>query len=243
VGDAAAIAPLLAQLTDPLSPVALRQACAIALAELRASTALPALRAILADAENQAGVRYVCAQALGDLGDTSQAPLLEKLLRDANSPELVRGACAVAWAQIRDTESIPVLRELLLGDQHGIREACATALGLMGDRGSRGALLTVLMDPAAGELLRITCVKALGRIEAWTPDVCQGLIEVMQSRDEGGSLRQACAAVLSRIPDPAARDALLAVHVSGQLANSWSLLETVYRTQGHRPLPNGWETC
>lgn len=148
LGDARALAPLLAELRSPRADV--RQATARALALLGNPVAIAALIDLFRQDEraigDEAGVVCVweeAASALASFGEPALAPLCAAL-RDA-SPN-VRAWSVVALGRLGDARALGLLVHMLADPTADVRAHAADALSSLGDIAAFPALARMVRD-------------------------------------------------------------------------------------------------
>jgi HEAT repeat protein len=130
-----AIAELLGLLAEEGDPEQ-RRVIAIALGELRAVDAVPELVRLLHDGDDELAAR--AAHALGKIGDPRSAADLAALVTGARS-WIVRTAACGACGQMAAPEAPPALARALGDESWHVRNAAATALVSLEDRGLAAA--------------------------------------------------------------------------------------------------------
>jgi HEAT repeat protein len=130
-----AIAELLGLLAEVPEPER-RRVIAIALGELRAVEAVPELVHCLHDGDEELAAR--AAHALGKIGDPRSAVDLAALVTGARS-WIVRAAACSACGQMAAPEAPPALARALADESWHVRNAAATALVSLEDRGLAAA--------------------------------------------------------------------------------------------------------
>jgi HEAT repeat protein len=204
----AVVAPLIELLSDEAPN--LRMHAALALGELNAVPAVPALMAALDDADEN--VRFHAIEALGRIGAPQS---IEALAAIAAGGEFFLGFAAVeALSKADDARVAPLMVQLL--DQELLRPAVITTLGAIGDEDTVAPLARLLNEPGvdpgpiATALVRIHAryEESLGAgsfvIDAVRSTLNADAAEMLSAAVErGGADRVALATVLGWISLPA----------------------------------------
>jgi HEAT repeat protein len=202
---ARALSPLERALTDDFAGV--RSAAAVALADLRAKEALPALLVAIEDVD--AHVRQMALTALGEIGDPRATPRLARALADER-PE-VRYQAIIAYTRVvtDDVEALRALGVALADADDSVRYI---ALRLIEERVDRGAALEGKLD----EVMR----RAAKLLAASEPHVALGAAILLAKLGNEDARREIVRVVEGRGPRPATEDEREAVELAGALGLS-----------------------
>jgi HEAT repeat protein len=197
LGDARAVEPLIAQLTDDDSGV--RQGAAAALGELGDARAVEPLIAQLKD--DDSGVRHGAVVALGMLGDARVVEPLIARLKDDDSG--VRRGAAVALGKLADARAVEPLIARLKDDDYRVRRAAAVALGKLADARAVEPLIAQLKDDDSG--VRHGAAAALGNLG-------EPAVEPLIARltDDNAGVRHGATVALGKLGDSRAVEPLIA---------------------------------
>lgn len=189
---------LIAELSGG-DPLAARQA-ALRIGHLREARARVALEAALKSPE--VGLRVGAASALGSLGRTESRTALESAVSDPDWR--VRAQAAYALSRLHDHRSTRVLTETLSRDESAlVRNACALALGRIGDPRAIPTLEHALDDPS--DRVRREAVLALER--SHDPDAAEKVRRFL--RDPARRVRIAATLVIGLRRDREGVESLL----------------------------------
>jgi HEAT repeat protein len=138
---------------DPL----LRLACARALADLRATDALPRIIAALREVDAEPGDVEEILVAFGSAG----VPFLRRMLADGSAVE--HHLAAIALGYIGSYQALPELRDALVSADDELVAAAARALGQVGD--SKAIVLLIeLLGGVRPWFVRVAAARALGAL-------------------------------------------------------------------------------
>ena len=205
-GQAEAVGPLLHRLTLPEPEGTVRQAIYVALGQLGAREALPALSSCLAK-ESAAAVRAHCVEALGGLGSREALGIILATL-SRTTDALVRDHAVDALGAFPHKRVVATLTDLLqASDDTVLRHRILLALGRTGSEAAVAPLLRAFEDAASDEE-RFVALHALAIVgsAAATAVLSRALEQAGEQR-----LRAAVAVALGASRDGDAADTLLAL--------------------------------
>lgn len=133
---------------------------ALALAEARASAALPALREFAFAKSMQASHRNACLLALGILRDEGSGPDVLRLATEAQDPEVRAGAALGIGMMNFRPAAVPLREALAREDRPEVRPALGMALATLGDVPALDLLETQILA-GKGTLARMESAGAL----------------------------------------------------------------------------------
>jgi len=151
-------------------------------------------------------IRASAIASLGTLRDEQATPILLSALDDENAE--VRLRAATALGTIQDANAVDKLIEILqnLLEDKSLREACVSALGLIGDKKAEPAILNVLRTEYILDASRIkaadiylNAITALGKLE--TTEAVPELIAILEDRSVEDNARKRAATALAAIGD------------------------------------------
>ena len=194
LGDQSVAARLLELLERVELDVLVRGCIVSALAELKATFAVPKLLDTL-KADEDCGIQEKIAEVLGSLGDKSVVPELMEMLNDQRRDECVRSSIALSLGRLGDKSVAPVLLQMLLNKTTAPRMklAIAQALTDLGDKSLTGDLLKQLQDETIDWQIRWLLTEILESLQktAITP-----LKELLKSPNLNQAVRVGIAATL-----------------------------------------------
>ncbi len=198
---ARAVAPLERALQDDFAGV--RSVAAVALADLRAREALPALLVAIEDADGH--VRQMALAALGEIGDARAAPRLLRALSDER-PE-VRYQAIIAYTRVvadEPTEALRALEGALTDADDSVRYIALRLVEERVDAGGRDGLDAVVRQ-------------AERQLTASEPHVAVVAAIVLAKLGHEGARREIVRVVRGEGARPALEDEREAVELAGAL--------------------------
>lgn len=181
-----------------------RKEAVAALGKLKDRSAVADLIAVLENTNESKSIRATAAASLAMLLDErASAPLLAAL--DDENAE-VRLQAVTALGNIKGANAVKKLVEILQTplEDTTVRAACATALGLIGDKSSEAAMLRIFRTES-GTVYK-SAITALGNLKS--RDAVTELIKILEDRSMESDTRTKAADALAAIGDSRAAESI-----------------------------------